>query len=168
MLKKNQLIEKRYVQHFGQLASIILKTQNFTKNREFYSKSDIDGASVICYFIGEVIVQINYIDNKEIKDKYDGSEDYKNKLGQLGRLTKRAGYGWDIVEKAARNIIIQKDKEAALDYLLEFARKGVSESEFFGAVMDLIMDEKTERMRFKFGDGGVAELVQVSKPLDEE
>lgn len=96
------------------------------------------------------------------------SEDYKNKLEQLGRLTKRAGYGWDIVEKAARNIIIQKDKEAALDYLLEFARKGVSESEFFGAVMDLIMDEKTERMRFKFGDGGVAELVQVSKPLDEE
>ena len=84
------------------------------------------------------------------------SEDYKNKLGQLGRLTKRAGYGWDIVEKAA------------LDYLLEFARKGVSESEFFGAVMDLIMDEKTERMRFKFGDGGVSELVQVSKPLDEE
>lgn len=58
--------------------------------------------------------------------------------------------------------------KAALDYLLEFARKGVSESEFFGAVMDLIMDEKTERMRFKFGDGGVAELVQVSKPLDEE
>ena len=96
------------------------------------------------------------------------SEDYKNKLGQLGLLTKRAGNGWDIVEKAARNKIIQKDKEAALDYLLEFARKGVSESEFFGAVMDLIMDEKTERMRFKFGDGGVAELVQVSKPLDEE
>lgn len=96
------------------------------------------------------------------------SEDYKNKLGELGRLAKKAGYGWDIVEKAARNISIQKDKEAALDYILDFARKGVSESEFFGAVMDLIMDEKTERMRFKFGDGGVSELVQVSKPLDEE
>lgn len=72
------------------------------------------------------------------------SEDYKNKLGQLGRLTKRAGYGWDIVEKAARNIIIQKDKEAALDYLLEFARKGVSESEFFGAVMDLIINGRED------------------------
>ncbi len=96
------------------------------------------------------------------------SEDYKNKLGELGRLAKRAGYSRDIVEKAAIDISIQKDKEAALDYLLDFARRGVSESEFFGAVMDLTMDEKTERMRFKFGDGGVAELVQVSKPLDEE
>ena len=96
------------------------------------------------------------------------SEDYKNKLGELGRLAKRAGYSRDIVEKAAIDISIQKDKEAALDYLLDFARRGVSSSEFFGAVMDLTMDEKTERMRFKFGDGGVAELVQVSKPLDEE
>ena len=96
------------------------------------------------------------------------SEDYKNKLGELGRLVKRAGYSRDIVEKAAIDISIQKDKEAALDYLLDFARRGVSSSEFFGAVMDLTMDRKTERMRFKFGDGGVAELVQVSKPLDEE
>lgn len=96
------------------------------------------------------------------------SNDYKNKLGELGRLTKKAGYSWDIVEKAARDISIQKDKEAALDYLLGFARKGVSEPEFYGAVMDLTMDEKTHRMRFKFGDGGVAELVQVAKPLDEE
>lgn len=96
------------------------------------------------------------------------SNDYKNKLGELGRLAKQAGYGREIVSEAAEDISIQKDKEAALDYLLDFARRGVSESEFYGAVMDLTMDEKTHRMRFKFGDGGVAELVQVSKPLDEE
>lgn len=36
MLKK-QLIKKLHVQYFGQLASIILKTQNFTKNRAFYA-----------------------------------------------------------------------------------------------------------------------------------
>ena len=34
MLKK-QLIKKLHVQYFRQLASIILKTQNFTKNRAF-------------------------------------------------------------------------------------------------------------------------------------
>ncbi len=96
------------------------------------------------------------------------SEDYKNKLGELGKLAKELGYSRYIKEKAAIDISIQKDKEAALDYLLDFARRGVSSSEFFGAVMDLTMDRKTERMRFKFGDGGVSELVQVSKPLDEE
>lgn len=96
------------------------------------------------------------------------SEDYKNKLGELGKLAKELGYSRYIKEKAAIDISIQKDKEAALDYLLDFARRGVSSSEFFGAVMDLTMDRKTERMRFKFGDGGVAELVQVCKPLDEE
>lgn len=96
------------------------------------------------------------------------SEDYKNKLGELGKLAKELGYSRYIKEKAAIDISIQKDKEAALDYLLDFARRGVSSSEFFGAVMDLTMDRKTEHMRFKFGDGGVAELVQVSKPLDEE
>ena len=36
MLKK-QLIKKLHVQYIGQLASIILKTQNFTKNRVFYA-----------------------------------------------------------------------------------------------------------------------------------
>lgn len=96
------------------------------------------------------------------------SEDYKSKLGELGRLAKRAGYSRELISEAAEDISIQKDKEAALDYLLDFARRGVSESEFFGAVMDLTMDEKTECMRFKFGDGGVAELVQVSKPFDED
>lgn len=96
------------------------------------------------------------------------SANYINKLRELGKLAKELGYSRELISEAAEDISIQKDKEAALDYLLEFARKGVSESEFFGAVMDLIMDEKTERMRFKFGDGGVSELVQVSKPLDEE
>ena len=96
------------------------------------------------------------------------SDDYKNKLGELGRLAKELGYSRELISEAAEDISIQKDKEAALDYLLDFARRGVSSSEFFGAVMYLTMDEKTHRMRFKFGDGGVAELVEVSKPLDEE
>lgn len=96
------------------------------------------------------------------------SANYINKLRELGKLAKELGYSRELISEAAEDISIQKDKEAALDYLLDFARRGVSSSEFFGAVMDLTMDEKTHRMRFKFGDGGVAELVQVSKPLDEE
>lgn len=120
----------------------------------------------MCYFITEITDRI--CDTNKRGQSMKVSDDYKNKLGEFGKLTKKAGYSWTIVEKAARNIIIQKDKEAALDYLLDFARRGVSSTEFFSAVMDLTMDRKTERMRFKFGDGGVAELVQVSKPLDEE
>lgn len=40
------------------------------------------------------------------------SEDYKNKLGQLGRLTKRAGYGWDIVEKPHWIIFLSLQEKA--------------------------------------------------------
>lgn len=92
----------------------------------------------------------------------------KTKFGELGRLGKQAGYSWELITEAIEDINIQKDKEAALDYILDFARRKVNSEEFFTAVMDLTMDEKTHRMRFKFGDGGVAELVQVAKPLDEE
>lgn len=87
---------------------------------------------------------------------------------ELGRLCKDAGYRWELVEQAISGISCQKDEEAALDYILDFARRKVSSSEFFAAIVDLTMDEKTRRARFKFGDGGVCELIQICKPLDEE
>lgn len=90
------------------------------------------------------------------------------KFEQLGEVCAEAGYRWELVEDAVKNVNFQKDREAALDYLIGVARRKASSSEFFGAVVDLTFDEKTRRARFKFGDGGVAKLIQVCKPLDEE
>ena len=90
------------------------------------------------------------------------------KFGQLGEVCADAGYRWELVRQAISGINCQKDREAALDYILDFARRKVSSSEFFGAIVDLTMDAKTRRARFKFGDGGVCELIQICKPLDEE
>lgn len=92
----------------------------------------------------------------------------KEKYGQLGEVCAEAGYRWELVEDAVNEIGYQKDEEAALDYLIGVAWRKASSSEFFGAVVDLTFDEKTHRARFKFGDGGVAKLIQVCKPLDEE
>ena len=93
-----------------------------------------------------------------INEKYD----------ELFELCADAGYRWELVEDAIKDVGFQKDKAAALDYLIGFARRKVRSSEFFGAVVDLCFDEKTLRSRFKFGDGGVAKLIQICKPLDEE
>lgn len=90
------------------------------------------------------------------------------KFEQLGEVCAEAGYRWELVEDAVKNVNFQKDREAALDYLIGVARRKASSSEFFGAIEDLTFDEKTRRARFKFGDGGVAKLIQVCKPLDEE
>lgn len=90
------------------------------------------------------------------------------KFEQLGEVCAEADYRWELVEDAVKNVNFQKDKEAALDYLISVARRKASSSEFFGAIEDLTFDEKTHRARFKFGDGGVAKLIQVCKPLDEE
>lgn len=95
-------------------------------------------------------------------------ERIEEKYGQLGEACAEAGYRWELVEDAVNEIGYQKDEEAALDYILDHARRKVSSSEFFGAVVDLTFDAKTRRARFKFGDGGVCELIQVCKPLDEE
>lgn len=69
MLKK-QLIKKLHVQYIGQLASIILKTQNFTKNRVFYAQGDIDGEKVMCYFIVEITKRI--CDTNKKNTEYEG------------------------------------------------------------------------------------------------
>ena len=90
------------------------------------------------------------------------------KYDELFELCAKAGYRWELAEDAVDEVECQKDKEAALDYLISVARRKASSSEFFGAVVDLTFDEKTQRARFKFGDGGVAKLIQVCKPLDEE
>ena len=90
------------------------------------------------------------------------------KFEQLGAVCAEAGYRWELVEDAVKNVNFQKDREAALDYLIGVAQRKASSSEFFGAIEDLTFDEKTRRARFKFGDGGVAKLIQVCKPLDEE
>ena len=95
-------------------------------------------------------------------------ERIEEKYGQLGEACAEAGYRWELVEDAVNEIGYQKDEEAALNYILDHARRKVSSSEFFGAVVDLTFDAKTRRARFKFGDGGVAKLIQVCKPLDEE
>ena len=92
----------------------------------------------------------------------------EEKYKQLDKACTAAGYRRELIEDAIGEVECQKDKEAALDYLIGVARRKASSSEFFGAVVDLTFDEKTHRMRFKFGDGGVAKLIQVCKPLDEE
>ncbi len=90
------------------------------------------------------------------------------KYDELFELCANAGYRWELAEQVVDEVECQKDKEAALDYLISVARRKVSSSEFFGAIEDLTMDAKTRRARFKFGDGGVCELIQICKPLDEE